>query len=165
MTSGRRKWSRPEKPDQIVSNTSPIIALSYVGDLPILHRLFKSDIIIPPAVGHELRGQVLAPWITIHKPGQPPDAQITRSALGAGESEAIALALEIQADLVLLDDQAARRLAAALHLPLMGTLGLLLKAKDAGLISAVRPKLEALQALPFHIAPRLLEAVLREAHE
>lgn len=71
----------------------------------------------------------------------------------------------IQADLVLLDDKAARRLATVLHLPLMGTLGLLLKAKEAGLILSVRPKLDALQKLPFHIAPRLLQRVLREAGE
>jgi uncharacterized protein len=71
----------------------------------------------------------------------------------------------MQADLVLLDDKAARRLAATLHLDVLGTLGVLLKAKDAGLIQQIRPKLDALATLPFHISPRLFAAVLRDAQE
>ncbi len=87
------------------------------------------------------------------------------ASLGPGESEALALALEVHADLILIDDKAARRLASSLHLPFLGVLGLLLKAKDAALIPAVRPRLDALRKLPFHISPRLHEAVLRDAGE
>lgn len=85
--------------------------------------------------------------------------------MGAGESEAIALALEIKADLVLLDDRAARRLAVVLGVPLIGTLGLLLRAKRAGLIPSVRARMDALRALPFHIAPKLYEEVSKAAGE
>jgi len=96
---------------------------------------------------------------------QPAGAQVVRAALGPGESEAITLALECSAGLVLLGDKAARRLAVTLRLPVIGTLDLLLKAKEAGFIDSLRPRLEALRLLPFHIAPRLLAAVLAEARE
>lgn len=66
-------------------------------------------------------------------------ALVLQSALGAGESETIAVALEVEADLILLDDKAARRLASPLGLPLRGTLGLLLKAKELGFIQEIRP--------------------------
>lgn len=100
---------------------------------------------------HEPADRIRAPWRT----GIP----------GPGESEALALALEVHADLILIDDKAARRLASSLHLPVLGVLGLLLKAKDAALIPAVRPRLDALRKLPFHISPWLHEAVLRDAGE
>jgi uncharacterized protein len=77
----------------------------------------------------------------------------------------LALALEMKADLILLDDRAARRLAVALHVPLIGTLGLILRAKHAGLIPAVRPRMEALRGLPFHIATNLYDSVLSAAGE
>ena len=73
--------------------------------------------------------------------------------------------MEVGADLVLLDDKAARRLAMMMGLPVLGTLGLLLKAKEVGLIPEVRSRLDALRTLPFHVAPMLFEAVLKEARE
>lgn len=157
--AGQKNLIRP------VSNTSPLIAFSYLGELSILHRLFNSEILIPPAVANELRGHVLPDWIQVRAPKRPVDAPLLRASLGPGESEAIALALEVSADPVLLDDKAARRMATVLGLPLIGTLGMLLKAKHAGLIPAIRPRLEVLQKLPFHIAPGILEAALYEAGE
>jgi predicted nucleic acid-binding protein len=96
---------------------------------------------------------------------QPVGIQILNASLGAGESEALALALEMRAGVVLIDDKAARRLAAVLGLQYIGVLGLLLKAKEAGLISAIRPRLDALRRLPFHIGSVLYESVLRDAGE
>ena len=142
----------------IVSNTSPLIALDHLGELDLIPRVLGSGIVIPPAVEHEFGAGRLPDWIEI-------GPRVLQASLGAGESEALALALEAGADLILLDDKAARRLAAALRQPFMGTLGFLLKAKEAGLIGEIRPKIEALRALPFHIAPRLYEAVLKAAQE
>jgi predicted nucleic acid-binding protein len=149
----------------IVSNTSPLIALEHLGDLDLIPKVLGPGVLIPPAVEREFGAGRLPDWVEIRTLQHQIGAKILKSSLGAGESEALALALEAGADLILLDDKAARRCATALHLPLMGTLGFLLKAKEAGLIGAIQPKLEALRALPFHIAPRLYQAVLRDAQE
>ena len=150
---------------RIVSNTSPIVALDHLGELDLLRKIFDSAILIPPAVSRELAGRKLPEWFEIRELRQPLSATALEAFLGAGESEALALALEAEADFILLDDKAARRLASQLRLTVVGTLGLLLKAKEAGLIPSIRPKLEALRSLPFHISPRLQEDVLTQARE
>ena len=150
---------------RIVSNTSPIVALAHLGELDLLRKILDSAILIPPAVSRELAGRKLPEWFEVRELRQPLSATALEAFLGAGESEALALALEVEADLVLLDDKAARRLASQLRLTVVGTLGLLLKAKEAGLIPSIRPKLEALRTLPFHISPRLQEDILTQARE
>jgi len=85
--------------------------------------------------------------------------------LGLGETEVLALALESSDAIVVLDDAMARRVAESLNLKLIGTLGVLLSAKRAGLIAAVAPMLDQLQALRFRIAPRTRAAVLGLAGE
>ena len=147
---------------RIVSNTSPIVALAHLGELDLPRKIFDSAILIPPAIAHELAGRVLPEWFEVREVRQPLSARTLEAFLGAGESEALALALEAEADLVLLDDKAARRLASQLHLSVVG---LLLKTKEAGLIPSIRPKMEALRSLPFHISPRLQESILAQARE
>ena len=149
----------------IVSNTSALIALDHLGDLELIPEVFGSGILIPPAVVRELRGESVPSWIEVRSLQHPFGTKILQASLGAGESEAIGLAMEVGAGLTLLDDKAARRLALVLGLPILGTLGLLLRAKEMGLIKEIRPKLIALRTLPFHIAPRLFEAVLKDARE
>jgi len=139
--------------------------MEHLGGLGLIPQVLGSGTLIPPAVAREFGAGLLPAWMEVRPLQQPIGARILQPALGAGESEAIALALEVKADLILLDDKAARRLALTLGLPLLGTLGLLLKAKDLGLIKEIRPKLIALRSLPFHIGPRLFEAVLRDAGE
>jgi predicted nucleic acid-binding protein len=85
--------------------------------------------------------------------------------LGPGESEAISLALEIGAQWVILDERPARRLAQALGLPVIGTLGVLLASKRRGLLPAVRPCVDALVNFGFHISPGLYDLVLADAGE
>ena len=150
---------------RIVSNTSPIVALDHLGEPDLLRKIFDSTILIPPAVARELAGRALPEWFEVREVRQPLSARTLEAFLGAGESEALALALEAEADFILLDDKAARRLASQLRLTVVGTLGLLLKAKEAGLIASIRPKLEALRSLPFHISPRLQEDILTQARE
>jgi len=85
--------------------------------------------------------------------------------LGPGEREAIALALELKATRLLLDDLPARRLASSLGLEIIGTLGLLLWAKEQGLLPAVRPWVDTLLREGFYISERLLAEVLSTAGE
>jgi hypothetical protein len=85
--------------------------------------------------------------------------------LGPGEAEALMLALELREAVVVLDDALARRVAETLGLNVTGTLGLLLDAKRAGLITAVGPLLDQLEALRFRVAPHTRTAVLKLAGE
>ena len=81
-----------------------------------------------------------------------------------GEAEAIALALE-KGLRIILDDRKARGVAMRLGVPVTGTVGLLLKTKESGIVSAVKPLLEALEASHFHISREILVEALRIAGE
>ena len=85
--------------------------------------------------------------------------------LGDGEKEVLALGLETQDSLLLLDDRDARRYARTLGLEITGTLGLLLRAKERGILDAVRPVLDRLQALRFRLNGRTRQMVLKRAGE
>jgi predicted nucleic acid-binding protein len=85
--------------------------------------------------------------------------------LGAGEREVLALGTETPDSLVILDDALARRYARLLNLTLTGTLGVVLKAKETGLLPAVAPVLDRLQKLRFRMDPETRQAVLRLAGE
>jgi len=85
--------------------------------------------------------------------------------LGPGETEVLMLALEMREAVAVLDDALARQMAETLGLHFTGTLGLLLDAREAGLVAEVRPLLDKLNALQFRLAPHTYEAVLRLAGE
>jgi predicted nucleic acid-binding protein len=82
----------------------------------------------------------------------------SRGRLGDGEREAIALAIEIGADAVLIDERAGRRVAEEAGLKVIGTLGLLLEAKRAGHIRTIRPELDKLLETSFFLSPQLLRS-------
>lgn len=150
----------------VVANSSPLIALAHVGRLEFLHDLL-GEIAAPTAVAAEVAPElpVLPPWIKVSAPTQPLAAQVLAVSLGPGEREAISLALERSARRVLLDERPARRLAAALGLPVVGTLGLVLAFKRRGLVPEVKPILDELIAKGFRVTPRLLQQVLNDAGE
>jgi predicted nucleic acid-binding protein len=123
-------------------------------------------VLVPPAVFGEVGAE------TIRIGGglevaltRPLDARVATANLGAGETQAISLALELGADLIVLDDDPARRLARSLGLPLIGTLGVLLAAKQRGVILAVEPLAALLAERGFRLNSSLLQAVLDEAGE
>lgn len=90
----------------VVSNTSPLIALQQIGLLGLLETLFVR-VLAPPAVMREARSLTRRPeWLLEHPLAQPLPAAIQEAGLGAGESEALALALELRAERVLLDELA-----------------------------------------------------------
>lgn len=149
----------------VVSNTSALIALERVGQLDLLQQLY-GNVVIPPAVAQEAAPRLVLPnWIMEHALTQPLDPLMLAASLGLGETEAIGLALELNADRVVLDDAPARRLAKSLGLPSIGTLGILLAAKRCRILPAVRPVLDALIRSGFYVAPKLYQRVLSDAGE
>jgi uncharacterized protein len=160
---------------RVVSNTSPIIALACAGRLDLLRGLY-SQIVIPNAVFDEIavvgagepgaREVVESPWIKRQPALNGPLVTALRLELDAGEAEAIALAVESGANLILIDERLGRRAAQRLGLTVVGTLGVLIAAKDRGLLATVRPVLDALRAdAGFWITDELYNAVMQAANE
>lgn len=149
-----------------VSDASPLIALAAIDRLELLTALFGS-VTIPPAVAAEIAPSISdrPEWLRVQPLAQPGPASIESSGLGAGERAALSLGLELHADRVILDDRQARRLAHALSLPVVGTLGVLLAAKRHGFLDRVQPSLDALRNRRFFMGPMIYEQVLRLAHE
>lgn len=157
----------------LISDTSPLQYLYQLDLLSVLPEL-TGRVRVPPAVIEELaegRAQgVNLPspqkyaWVTTQSPDSAPALPLITD-LGPGEREVLALALELEDCIAVLDDKVARRSARRLDLSFTGTLGLLLDAKTAGLIEVVAPYLDHLDELNFHLAPKTRELVLRRAGE
>jgi predicted nucleic acid-binding protein len=148
-----------------VVDSSPLIVFQRIGQLNLVRDLLE-HVYIPIAVQREVFGNDLVPdWIEGRSLAQPLASQIVVARLGAGEREAIALALEMGAAELILDDLAARRLAQSLQLAVIGSAGLLLRAKEHGLIQRVRPLMQAMQDVDFHISERVFAGILAAAGE
>ena len=158
----------------VVSNSSPLIHLARIGRPSLLRQLF-GEIAIPPAVYREVvvegRGRpgseqvASASWIKTMSLREQVLKRALLAFLDEGEAEAIALAVEKNADLVLLDEREARIHAKRLGLKVAGTIGVLLKSKKAGLIESLRDELDKLKETGFRISPVLEEEILKRAGE
>jgi uncharacterized protein len=161
----------------VASNTSPISNLAIIGRLPLLQSQFQK-VWIPSAVQAELnrlpnraaltaiqRG-IADGWIQVQVLRDDKVARMLSATLDPGEAEAIALALEQSADLILLDERDARRAAEHAGLKLTGVLGVLLRARFVGDIPCIRPEIEKLRTQArFFVSPQLEQAVLATAGE
>ena len=159
----------------VVSNTSPIIALAGIRQLDLL-RAVHGEILVPDAVFDEItvagagqpgaREVAAAEWIKRRPALDAPLVNALSLELDAGEAQAIALAVEVRADLILLDERRGRRAAQRLGLTIAGTLGVLIAAKDRGVLAHVRPMLDALRAdAGFWIGDDLYNAAVAAANE
>jgi len=156
----------------VISDSSPLIALSRIDRLDLLQKLYKR-ILIPKAVEEEVfsnKGAEKTPpekpsWIKTKTISQPLSVEVLSITLGRGESEAIALALELKADIIILDELAARSLATELNLRFTGILGILLKAKENNLLPSVKEVLDSLIKHEFRISSSLYSSVLALSHE
>ncbi|MBW4491505.1 MAG: DUF3368 domain-containing protein [Oscillatoria princeps RMCB-10] len=159
----------------IVSDTSPINNLSAIGQLALLRQLYGT-VIIPEAVFRELTDPEFPvagatevqtfDWIQTRQVNNRAVVEALRNDLDIGEAEAIALALELEADQILIDESRGRAIAARLNLRYTGILGILIEAKSQGLIPVVKPLLNALiNEAGFWIAGSLYNRVLQLAGE
>lgn len=159
----------------VVSDTSPVSNLLVIGRLDLLERVY-GEIIIPPKVYEEIIGIqqfgisiepiLLADWIKVLGLKDPNGTAKLRSVVDEGEAEAIALALEIGADQVLIDERLGAKVAESMGLSVVGLLGVLLKAKDKNILQQVRPVLDDLvEKAGFWIGPKVRERFLLLASE
>ncbi len=160
----------------VISDSVALIGLSAIGALDLLNRLYGT-VIVPDAVYQEVvvqgagkpGAQVVAgaSWIQVMTVRNKSDVDqlVSVIRLDRGESEAIVLAQEIEADLILLDDDKARRYARQQQLSITGTVGVLLVAKQQGLIPLVRPLLDALIAAGIYVDSHLYQRARQLAGE
>jgi predicted nucleic acid-binding protein len=149
----------------VVSNSSPLIALEQIGRLDLLQVLF-GEILIPEAVAAEVSAAVQPRlWMRKQPILQPILPQARLASLGAGEQEAISLAVQVKASALILDDDPARKTASGLQLRVIGTAGVLVIAKERSLIGSVKPCLDALIAHRFFLSRAIYELILDRAGE
>ncbi len=106
-----------------------------------------------------------ATWIALQPVENTAPVEALRADLGAGEAEAIALALERRADLLLMDERRGRAAAARLGINVIGAVGVVVEAKHRGLIPLVAPVLDRLREGSFHLGLRLYQRALDAAGE
>jgi predicted nucleic acid-binding protein len=159
----------------IVSNASPLINLARIGKLDLLHDLY-SELIIPEAVWHEVVVEGIgqpgademktALWVKTQVVTNRQLVQSLRQELDAGEAEAIALALEIGAELLLMDEHLGRDVARYFGLRYTGLIGVLIEAKHKGFIRIVKPYLDSLRDIAgFRVGEALYLHVLQDEGE
>ncbi|MCF8336962.1 MAG: DUF3368 domain-containing protein [Bacteroidales bacterium] len=157
---------------KVVSNTTPIISLLKLSRLSILKDLY-SEISIPHAVYQEIEAgnskkyyQDLSKldWVSIVKVKDKEAIKYFLD-LDAGEAEAIVLANELQADLIIVDESLGRFYAKHAGLNVTGTIGVLIKAKKKGIIKELKPLLFELIKKDVWISKKLVSDVLKEAGE
>ena len=156
----------------VVSDTSPVLNLARIGRLELLHLIYK-QVLIPSAVFAELRASkrdlppafdlASEPWLIVASATDQQRVQELRENLDPGEAEAIVLAIEHRADLLLVDERRARRTATAAGLSVTGLLGVVARAKRTGLIDMGKPVVdELIHVARFWIGPDLYAEVLAE---
>ncbi|MBQ9622200.1 MAG: DUF3368 domain-containing protein [Treponema sp.] len=159
---------------RIIVNSTPLIVLSNINHLSLLKNLY-SEIFIPQAVFdvvtakndsacQEIKNHT--DWIHICKIKDESQKRMYQAKLHAGEIEVMILAQESPgADLVILDDNAAKKTAKFLGLKVTGTLGVILKAKKENYIQEVTPLMSQLIENGFYISPEVFNLVKSEAGE
>ena len=157
---------------KIISNTTPILSLLKINKLALLKELY-GKVSIPNAVFREIESGKqkeyyqdlsLLPWIEIGEVKEP-ESRISFMGLDEGEAEVLILAGEQKADLVLMDEIMGRRIARQIGFNLTGTIGVLLKAKEKGLISSVTKLLTELKEKGSWISPKLVSKAIKLAGE
>lgn len=158
----------------VVSDTTAITHLAKIKLLHILQALYE-EILIPEAVHKELSqvnpGQVgalqvlNASWIKVVPVKDKLLVSRLRASLDQGESEAIALAVERNANVLIIDEVKGRHVAKQLVTKIIGMGGILVEAKRAGIIETVKPHLIALKDTDFRLSDQLLELILEQAGE
>ena len=161
----------------IVSNTSPILNLAIIGKLALLHEQF-GEVLIPEAVLSELRvdeelpgsyivrGALTDGWIKVVEVNETGIIRAMQRDLDRGESEAIALAIQVNSDWILLDERDGRKAARSMQLKTVGVLGVLLKARREGSLESLRNAMDKLRKeAGFYIKADFYNTLLHAAGE
>jgi len=157
---------------KVISNTTPILSLLKISKLDLLKELYEK-VTIPFAVFQEIENGkekqyyqdlTLLSWIEIAEIKNP-ESRAYFTDLDSGEAEVLILAKEQNADLVIMDEIMGRRFAKQLEFNLTGTIGILLKAKEKGLINSVSELLTELTEKGTWLNPKLISSIRKLSKE
>ncbi len=147
----------------VITDTSCLIILEKIGMLDLLHQLF-STVLTTPEIAGEFGG-IMPEWIVV----TPVKNELFKKELSGivdiGEASAIALAHEVTYNYLVTDDKEARNLAIKLGLPIIGSLGVLIRVKQAELIVSIKPFIELMKTTNFRVSEDLYQIALRKANE
>ena len=142
----------------VIAVTSCFILLDKINELDLLKEIFSS-VTTTPEISKEF-GKPLPEWILIKQVTNIGLMEKLESEVDKGEASAITLATETKHSLVILDDYKARLLAEKLKLNYTGTLGIILKAKELGIIKSVIPIIKKVQATNFRFSDKIIKEIL-----
>jgi predicted nucleic acid-binding protein len=170
--AGEMRLAAAVKWYEMGKNASPIITLAKVGQLGLIEKL-ASPAIVPEAVAAELlagpqgdpaRVALEGNWGRRLSPQQIPP-RVLEWGLGAGESSVLALCLELGSAVAVLDDAAARAAARALNIPVLGTLGVVVRAKQAGLLASAAAVIADLRKAGLYVDDGVVAGILARIGE
>ena len=147
----------------IITDTSCFILLDKIQAFDVLNKLFQ-NVATTPEIQLEF-GSDLPQWVKIKPVKDVALMEVLKGSVDPGEASAIALAMEITNSLLIVDDLKGRKLAARMELNFMGTLGLLLKAKEHNVIPYIKPYIDKIQTTDFRISASIVNYVLEQAGE
>ena len=145
-----------------VTNSTCLIGLERIGRLDLLPKVF-SNVYAPPMVATEVGTET--DWLKVQPVQNLAVVATLKTQMDDGEAEAIALAMELGDVLLILDDKKARRVAQQIGLKVIGTVGMLLRAKRDGVITEIKPFLMALMEVDFRISDGIIQEALRISGE
>jgi predicted nucleic acid-binding protein len=155
----------------LVADCSALIALATCDALSLLDRLF-GDVVVPEAVyreavvGNKPEAEQLRVYLNGRVRALDPEHPILVDGFSdPGETEAMLLYRQLQADYLLIDDRRGRRMARINDIQVIGSLGVLLGAKRAGLIAAVKPYVQRLSESDLYLSDALMSTVVEIAGE
>lgn len=155
----------------VVADSSALVALAICDALPLLDRLFR-EVKVPPAVFREctVHGKSAADVLEAYLRDKVVAVDLNAFAiaaveLGRGELEAMALCKRIGADRLLVDDRRARHIARLNAIPIIGSLGVLVAAKEKGLVPVIRPRIDAIRSAGIRLGERIVAEALLLAGE
>lgn len=153
----------PQSSKTVIADTTCFILLDRIEELSILNLLFQ-EIYTTPEISREFN-KTLPDWVVIQEAKNKTYQQILELDIDKGEASAIALALEFDNPLIILDDLKARKLSEKLNLEFTGTFGIILFAKKSGKIDSVKTILEKIRASNFRFSELVYNEILKEAGE
>lgn len=146
-------------PEYVIADTSAIIIFDKLGRFDILKAVYPGLCTTPEIVKEY--GKSLPDWINIEETKDKKYQSFINIQVDSGEASVIAFAMEKESSLLILDDLKARKLAKRLDLKYTGTLGVINKAKNLGIISKIKPLLDQLQETNFRISDKVLQDLLK----
>ncbi|HTF28073.1 MAG TPA: DUF3368 domain-containing protein, partial [Flavitalea sp.] len=154
---------RPMQDKIVITDASRFITLDKIDCLHLLNSLYK-QVITTPEVAAEYKKR-LPGWVDVIAVQNRELLYTYAEKVDIGEASAMALASEIKADLLIIDDGEGRKFAKTLQLNIIGTVGVILNAKLHGIITEAKPYLIRIQQTNFRISDWLIGQILKDAGE